>query len=226
MRRRRLLPLIAALAAAAAAQAPDQAPPLDALDVGAARTLLDGERALLLATPTDPRARLAHLRALHLMAVLESDSLPRARAELAWLRARRALPADLDSAWEGALLVVSARHGLWPPARLRDLRAAARLLDGAVRRDPDRLEIRYLRLVSGYHLPSMFRRGAQVRDDFRALARLLPGAEAAFSPTLQEGVVSFVLRRAPDLDPAQVAALRRSLAAVRARPRGGVGGRS
>lgn len=97
------------------------------------------------------------------------------------------------TAYQGALIGLRAKHGSWPPARLRHMREGLRLLDAAARERPEQVEVRYLRLMSCYYLPGVFGRGWSVREDFAALARLLPGAAGQYPPALYAAMLRFVI---------------------------------
>jgi hypothetical protein len=111
-------------------------------------------------------------------------------------------------------VTLRAKHGTWPPSRLRHLREGLSILDGAVAARPDEAEVRYLRLLSCYYLPGILGRGRSVREDFAALARLLPEARHDFPPELYAAMVRFVLENGGP-SPPQRAAL---LAALEAPP--------
>ena len=154
---------------------------------------------------------LARLRELYYAAVEDREAIAAAMDEIAALRdagmartgSRRASVLD---AYVGALTTLRAKHGRWPPDRLRNLHEGLDRLDRAVADAPDVVEIRYLRLMSCYYLPGILGRGASVQDDFDALTRLLPDAPGEFPPQLYRAIVSFVVEHA-DLDAADRAAL-------------------
>ncbi|HLU69808.1 MAG TPA: hypothetical protein VKZ88_03455, partial [Fibrobacteria bacterium] len=93
------------------------------------------------------------------------------------------------------------RHAVWPSARLKALRRGLDRLDEAVRRAPDDVDVRYLRLTSTYYLPALFGRAESVRSDFNALADLLPDVRPDAGGAYPSGwylpVADFVLRNAP-----------------------------
>ena len=151
-------------------------------------------------------------------AAVDPDPLPRVRA---WyyeaVKSERAIDPAMDSigrlresplvagrqeldllltAYEGALVTLRAKHGFWPTSRLRHLREGLVVLDAAVAAAPDQAEIRYLRLMSCFYLPGILGRGDSVREDFAALARLLPQARDRYDPTLWEAITTFVLENA------------------------------
>ncbi|HEX2613383.1 MAG TPA: squalene/phytoene synthase family protein, partial [Fibrobacteria bacterium] len=148
------------------------------------------------------------LRLLHALSVQDERLLAPARAARA--EAEAALGASpLLLAYRGALEVVEARHGFWPRERLEPLKRGLPLLDSAVRLDPDQAEIRYLRLTSGYYLPFFLGRKPQVREDFAALSRLLPGVSRDFPPAWYAAVTGFVLDKG-NLSPRDRERLRRA----------------
>jgi hypothetical protein len=144
-------------------------------------------------------AEIARLRELYFAAVKSSEAL--LVAEKAIERRLAALPAsgpatERDAvvlSYAGALRTLRAKHGNWPPSRLRDLQDGLRTMDAMVELYPAVAEIRYLRLMSCYYLPSILGRTGSVREDFRALARLLPAARESFSAELYEAAAAFVL---------------------------------
>jgi hypothetical protein len=140
------------------------------------------------------------IRALYLEAVEDEAAIARGfeaieRAREVWEAAEGSEADAVLSAYRGALVTLRAKHGVWPPSRLSHLREGLRMLDAAVASHPDQAEIRYLRLLSCYFLPGILGRSGSVREDFDALARLLPGARASFPPELYDTMVRFVLER-------------------------------
>lgn len=164
----------------------------------------------LLAVPATDHP-LSRLRELYYAAVQDRAAIDMAMEEVEALReagrartgSRRA--AVLDG-YVGALTTLRAKHGRWPPNRLRNLNDGLDILDQAVADAPDVVEIRYLRLMSCYYLPGILGRGGTVQEDFEALTRLLPDASAEFPPRLYRTIISFVVEHA-ELDHSDRAAL-------------------
>jgi hypothetical protein len=156
--------------------------------------------ALVLGTMPLPAAAqdpLEPVRRSYRAAVDDEAAIARGLAAIAALRAGD-LPAPertapLLDAYEGALITLRARHGTWPPARLRHLRTGLGILDRAVAAHSAQPEIRFLRLMSGYYLPGILGRTAHVAEDFEALARLLPGARAGYPAEMHAAMTRFVL---------------------------------
>lgn len=160
---------------------------------------------------------LVQVRAHYLEAVHEESAIERGMAAVE--AARTSLyareegleevdPADVAvlNAYEGAFITLKAKHGLWPPARLRHLRDGLKILDQSVADAPHQPEIRYLRLLSSYFLPGILGMGQSVDEDFAALAELLPTAAGNYPPELYRTMVRFVLENG-DPEPRQRAAL-------------------
>ena len=102
-------------------------------------------------------------------------------------------------AYEGALIVLKAKHAFWPHRKVHYLREGLALLDALVEAHPENVEVRYLRLLSCYFVPSFFGRDWSVRDDFAALSRGLPEVADRFPAELFEVMVRFVLEHgSPD----------------------------
>ena len=113
-------------------------------------------------------------------------------------------------AYDGALLTLRAKHDPWPHRKLRFVREGLGVLDAQVQAAPRDPEIRYLRLMSCYYLPSFFGRSGSVDADFDALAELLPDSAARFPGALFTDMVEFVLAEGDPSD-AQRAALKRAV---------------
>lgn len=161
---------------------------------------------------------LARLRELYFAAVEDRVAIDAALEEVEVLRdaglarpgSRRAAVLD---AYVGAITTLRAKHGRWPPDRLRHLNDGLARLDRAVSDAPDVAEIRYLRLMSCYYLPGILGRGSTVREDFAALARLLPRASPEFPPELYRAMVAFVIEHG-ELDAGSEATLEAAAAAA------------
>jgi hypothetical protein len=142
------------------------------------------------AAPHDAAIGLDLLRSLFFVSVDSAAALPRAQEALervrthapGFARERR----SLLLAYEGALLMLQAKHGSWPPARLRAVRVGLERLDAAVAEAPGDVEIRYLRLVNTHYMPRFLGRRESAREDLRAVAALLPDASL---PTALHSVI-------------------------------------
>lgn len=147
------------------------------------------------AAPEDRAVALDVIRALYFTAVDDAALVRRGRERVRALQASAApgaVPEPLLMAYQGAFSMLEAKHGTWPHARLRAVRAGLSHLDRAVQQAPRDPEIRYLRLVSTYYLPGLFGRRDSARDDLRVLAGLLPGAQHSVPPALFAVIADFV----------------------------------
>src|SRR5690606_1683873 len=102
-------------------------------------------------------------RALYLAGVEEESAVEEGLREAERLRARPAgtVAAEegaLVEAYRGALVTLRAKHGVWPPARLRHMDEGLAVLDSVVAEHPDLAEVRSLRLMSCYYLPAILGR--------------------------------------------------------------------
>jgi len=148
----------------------------------------------------DERVDLAPLRDLYLQSVRDSRAIAKGMEEIERVRARAAVQAGtpLDAtltAYRGALVTLRAKHAFWPAQKLRFLREGLAILDATIAAHPEHAEARYLRLMSCYYLPGILGRGGSVREDFAALARLLPLVRAQYPPPLYDAIARFVVER-------------------------------
>ena len=160
----------------------------------------------------------AAVREHYLAAVRDAAAIQPGLQALDQLRAEGRAPAGsaadgVAGAYRGALVTLRAKHGTWPPDRLRHLRRGLALLDAAVAAHPDHPEIRFLRLMSCFYLPGLLGRGGSVRDDFAALGRVLPSARDAFPPHVYAAMARFVLEHG-GLAPAERQRLEAALGTV------------
>lgn len=160
-------------------------------------------------------AEVQGVRQLYGEALTSERAIPRGLAEVERLRAATRDPHALATltAYRGAFTVLRAKHGIWPPDRLRHTRNGLAVLDGVVAAHPRHAEARYLRLMSCYYLPGIFGRGGSVRDDFAALARLLPSVRGDYPADLYAAIVRFVMANGHP-SPEQRAALQAALGAA------------
>ena len=97
------------------------------------------------------------------------------------------MPGDpLISVYYGSLRLAEAKHtwALWRKNSLS--RQGIQLMDSAVEKAPDRLEIRFVRAATEYELPAFFGRTQQCRDEFAYLAQRAVKAaqDGSLDPTL------------------------------------------
>ena len=134
---------------------------------------------------------------LWVQAVEDEDAVDVGMEAIAALQERLDPPTPAQDrllrAYRGTFLTLRAKHGTWPPSRLRNIRSGLDLLDDAVADAPDDVAVRYVRLMSGFYLPGFFGRGDEVDADMAALIRLLPEERDALPADLYPEVARFVL---------------------------------
>lgn len=213
--------LVAAALAAIVSTAPATEPPT--APTKASSMFREGEAHLreldrrIAGDSSNATLRRDRLRTLYFLSVADGKWLSPASRELGRLAREGSVGTDLRDAYLGAFDVVRAKHALWPPSKLDFLKAAEPRLDSAAKRSPDDIEVRYLRLMSCYYLPFFFGRSWSVREDFDALARLLPASLDAVPPGLHARIVEFVLHKHKTLGAADRIRLETSLRISRGR---------
>lgn len=161
------------------------------------------------------RSELDALRRAYLASVQDAGAIGRGLREVARLRAAGAASperASLLTAYEGALVTLRAKHAFWPAQKMRYMREGLALLDRSVAAYPDGAEARYLRLMTCYYLPGFFGRNWSVREDFAAVAKLLPTVRAHYPADLYAAIARFVVEKG-ELAPAERRALEATLGA-------------
>jgi 15-cis-phytoene synthase len=147
------------------------------------------------AAPVPHRGAIDRVRELYFAAVDDAGVIDHAHAALAEARTDTpaAGPGDaLLLAYDGAFIMLRAKHGTWPPARLRAVREGLERLDAAVVLAPADVEVRYLRLVNTHFLPGFFGRRDTARADLDAVTVLLPGAAETLPEALRDVIAAFV----------------------------------
>jgi hypothetical protein len=126
--------------------------------------------------PRDPALRFERARLDHLAGVDgDEDAAERAEEALAALAEERRGDARV-AAWLGSARLLHAKRAWAPWTKGALAEEGLALLDDAVRRAPEDLEVRFLRAVSTYALPFFYERGEAAAADFAAVSG---GAEAA-----------------------------------------------
>jgi hypothetical protein len=125
-------------------------------------------------------------------------------------------------AYSAAFEVMKARHAFWPMTKMDHVEAGIPELDALVLAHPNDIEIRYLRLVSTYFIPSFLGYSDHVREDFQRLAGALPLAQHEYSTEMMRMMSAFVVTHG-DIDQRQRLRLE-SLAIDQAQQHGGMPG--
>jgi hypothetical protein len=148
------------------------------------------------ARPSDGAIMLDLARALFFVGVDNSAVVPRGAALLEQVRTRAPDVARSNAAvlqaYHGAFTMLEAKHGSWPPSRMRAVRMGLRQLDDAVAAAPADVEIRYLRLVNTHYLPGIFGRKDTARQDRTAVQQLIAAQDANLHPALRSVIAEFL----------------------------------
>ena len=121
----------------------------------------------------------------------------------------QSLERPLTEAYLGAVEVLRAKHGTWPPSRLKWARRGVARLDTARESAPEDPDVVYLQTASTLFLPFFMGRGDQAEEDLGDLARILLAGPGTMAPSVYDRMVGFVTDNLDRLDPAirgQVAA--------------------
>lgn len=162
------------------------------------RTTLLALLLVLVSTPIAAQAGdpLPETRGLYYAAVERASAIDPAMERVEALRAAALPGGEMEAvlaAYAGAVTTLRAKHGSWPPSRLRHMRNGLATLDSVVAEHPALAEPRYLRLMSCFYLPAILGRKKSVREDFGALAALLPGERGRIPADLHAAIVRFVV---------------------------------
>lgn len=122
------------------------------------------------ARPHDLDAQMALARALYFRGV-QKDAAAVERVVPMFERLARQVPHDpVTLAYLGSARLLLARQLTWPLKRLNLCKQGMGELDRAVAAAPANLQVRYLRGLSAYYLPSFFGRAQQAADDLTAVS--------------------------------------------------------
>ncbi len=88
----------------------------------------------------------------------------------------------------GSAYTLASRDAFIGPGKLRYLMAGRDCMDRAVTMRPDDANVRFIRAINNYHLPTIFNRRSIARDDFRQLVDQL-----AKHPEAVDGLTSLAI---------------------------------
>lgn len=139
--------------------------------------------------PEDP---VSQLRSFFLESVESEGAISEAELYLETLENREE---PIIRAYEAMFSIMRAKYVFWPGRKMEYLNKGLPVLDELIEKDPDHLEVRYLRLLGCYYLPRILKRGWSVDEDFQSLAQLLPEQRGDYPPALYLDMVRFVYER-------------------------------
>ncbi len=88
----------------------------------------------------------------------------------------------------GSAYTLASRDAFIGPGKLRFLMAGRDCMDRAVTMRPDDANVRFIRAINNYHLPTIFNRRSIARDDFRQLVDQL-----SKNPEVVDGLTSLAI---------------------------------
>jgi len=88
----------------------------------------------------------------------------------------------------GSAYTLASRDAFIGPGKLRFLMAGRDCMDRAVTMRPDDANVRFIRAINNYHLPTIFNRRSIARDDFRQLVDQL-----SRDPEVVDGLTSLAI---------------------------------
>ena len=101
----------------------------------------------------------------------ESGNKDATRRLVAWLEELTSEQPDngILLVYLGSAYTLASRDAFIGPGKLRYLMAGRDCMDRAVAMRPDDANVRFIRAINNYHLPTIFNRRSIARDDFRKL---------------------------------------------------------
>jgi hypothetical protein len=95
--------------------------------------------------------------------------------------------------YAATLLALQARQATWPLHKYQLVNRSMGIMDEILARNPQDLEIRFLRAAVMYHLPSVFGKQQAARADLRYVFHQLPTSLGLFTAELLDKFVNFLL---------------------------------
>jgi len=129
-------------------------------------------RGLATATPTSEAYSHPLLNQIYEMhSLAESGNKDATRRLVAWLEELTAEQPDngILLVYLGSAYTLASRDAFIGPGKLRYLMAGRDCMDRAVTIRPEDPNVRFIRAINNYHLPTLFNRRGIARDDFRKL---------------------------------------------------------
>ena len=120
----------------------------------------------------------------------ESGNKDATRRLVAWLEELTSEQPDngILLVYLGSAYTLASRDAFIGPGKLRYLMAGRDCMDRAVAMRPDDANVRFIRAINNYHLPTIFNRRSIARDDFRKLVDQL-----AKNPEVVDGLTSLAI---------------------------------
>jgi len=140
------------------------------------------------ASETYSHPRLNQIYEMHSLA--EAGNKDATRRLVAWLEELTSEQPDngILLVYLGSAYTLASRDAFIGPGKLRFLMAGRDCMDRAVTLRPEDADVRFIRAINNYHLPTIFDRRKIAREDFRQLVDLL-----AKNPAAVDGLTSLAI---------------------------------
>jgi len=140
------------------------------------------------ASETYSHPLLSQIYEMHSLA--EAGNKDATRRLVAWLEELTSEQPDngILLVYLGSAYTLASRDAFIGPGKLRYLMAGRDCMDRAVTMRPDDANVRFIRAINNYHLPTIFNRRSIARDDFRQLVDQL-----AKNPEAVDGLTSLAI---------------------------------
>ena len=102
---------------------------------------------------------------------------------------------NLISAYVAAFESVKSKHAFWPFTKLKYFNSSMEMFEKVIEKDPDNLEIRFLRYAILEHVPSFLGHSKEREEDAQIIYKeLLKNDYSSIKPDIQKGIAEFLLR--------------------------------
>jgi len=97
-------------------------------------------------------------------------------------------------AYVAALESVKSKHAFWPFTKLKYFNNSMDIFEKVVERNPENLEIRFLRFTILHYVPSFLGRSKEREEDTAVIIKeLLKRDYSSINPEIQKGIVEFLI---------------------------------
>jgi hypothetical protein len=134
-----------------------------------------------------PNVEVEHLRKLHQKAIYD-----KAQTQLLIAYIESCKPDNLSLGYKGSGLMIMAKHSLNPYHKLNYFNAGKKLLEEAIKNDPENPELRYLRLAIQVNIPSFLNYTSDIKSDVDFLVKYVLSAKSTSDKELRKNIVGFL----------------------------------
>lgn len=102
---------------------------------------------------------------------------------------------NLILAYMAALQSVKSKHAFWPLTKLEYFNKSMELFTTVVGKEPNSLEIRFLRFAILHHVPGILGHSSERQEDANTIVRLLLLKDySSIKAEIQQGIAEFIIR--------------------------------